>query len=140
MTSRTVVAKEYFAAFNRRDFEGMTDLLDRDFFFEHESPVRGSEVVISTLQGFCAAFPDLQFTVTDLISSGDEVVCFLLASGTWSGEFAGIQPTGKHLTARTVDRMRFAGASIASLSTVCEVLGGFSLMHQLGIAAQLTEV
>jgi hypothetical protein len=49
-------------------------------------------------------------------------------------------PTGRRFTARTVDRIRFSGGSIASISTVCEVLGGFSLMHQLGIAAQPSEV
>jgi predicted ester cyclase len=92
------------------------------------------------LQGFCTAFPDLAFSVTDQISLEDEVVCFLRASGTWRGEFAGIPPTGRHFTARIVDRIRFSGASIASVSTVCEVLGSFSMMHQLGIAAQPSEV
>jgi hypothetical protein len=48
--------------------------------------------------------------------------------------------TGRKFTACTVDRIRFSGATNASISTVCEVLGGFSLMHQLGIAAQPSEV
>jgi len=134
------VAKEYFAAFNRRDFETLTNILAPDFVFEHESPVEGRDTIIAMLQGFCSAFPDLKFSVTDAISSGDEVVAFLRASGTWLGEFAGVPPTGRHFTASTVDRIRFSGASIASISTVCEVLGGFSLVHQLGIAAQSVEV
>lgn len=134
------IAKEYFAAVNRRDFETLKNMLAPDFFFEHESPIEGRDKVISMLQGFCTAFPDLAFSVTDQISREDEVVCFLLGSGTFRGEFFGVPPTGRHFTARTVDRIRFSGASIASISTVCEVLGGFSLMHQLGIAAQPSEV
>ncbi|MFF7980622.1 ester cyclase [Streptomyces sp. NPDC007901] len=134
------VAKEYFAAFNRRDFETLTNIFAPDIFFEHESPIQGRDKIISVLQGFCTAFPDLTFSVTDQISREDEVVCFLRSSGTWRGEFAGVSPTGRHFTACTVDRIRFSGASIASISTVCEVLGGFSMMHQLGIAAQQSEV
>jgi steroid delta-isomerase-like uncharacterized protein len=134
------VAKEYFAAVNRRDFETLTNMLAPDFVFEHESPIEGRDKVISMLQGICAAFPDLVISVTDAISSEDEVVCFLSGSGTWLGEFAGLPPTGRNFTASTVDRIRFSGASIASISTVCEVLGGFSLVHQLGIAAQPSEV
>jgi steroid delta-isomerase-like uncharacterized protein len=134
------VAKEYFAAFNRRDFETLTNMLAPDFVFEHENPIEGRDTIISMLQGFCTAFPDLEFSATDQISREDEVVCFLRGSGTWLGEFAGVPPTGRHFTASTVDRIRFSGASIASISTVCEVLGGFSLVHQLGIAAQPSEV
>jgi steroid delta-isomerase-like uncharacterized protein len=145
VTSTDAVAKadavkEYFAAFNRRDFETMTNMLAPDFVFEHESPIEGRDKVISVLQGACTAFPDLAFSVTDQVSSEDEVVCFLLGSGTWQGEYFGVPPTGKHFAARTVDRIRFSGASIASISTTCEVLGGFSLMHQLGIAEQLSKV
>jgi steroid delta-isomerase-like uncharacterized protein len=134
------VAKEYFAAVNRRDFETLTNLLAPDVVFEHESPIEGRDNLISMLQGFCAAFPDLVFSVTDLISREDEVVVFLLGSGTWRGEFFGMPPTGRHFEARTVDRIRFSGGSIASISTVCEVLGGFSMVHQLGIAAQPSQV
>jgi len=134
------VAKEYFAAFNRRDFETLTNMLAPDLVFEHESPIEGRDKIIPMLQGICTAFPDLEISVTDEISLEDEVVCFLRGSGTWQGEFAGVPPTGRKFTACTVDRIRFSGATIASISTVCEVLGGFSLMHQLGIAAQPSEV
>jgi steroid delta-isomerase-like uncharacterized protein len=134
------VAKEYFAAVNRRDFETVTNLLAPDVVFEHESPIKGRDNIIAMLQVICSAFPDLTISVTDQIGHEDEVVVFLLGSGTWRGEFFGVPPTGRQFTARTVDRIRFSGGSIASISTVCEVLGGFSLMHQLGIAAQPSEV
>jgi steroid delta-isomerase-like uncharacterized protein len=134
------VAKEYFAAVNRRDFETLRNLLAPDVVFENESPIEGRDNIIAMLQGFCTAFPDLTISVTDQIGHEDEAVVFLLGSGTWRGEFFGMPPTGRQFTARTVDRIRVSGGCIASISTVCEVLGGFSLMHQLGIAAQPSEV
>ena len=88
------VAKEYFAAVNRRDFEGLANVLAPNAVFEHESPIEGRDVLISVLQGFLTAFPDLEMAVTDQISHEDEVVVFLRTSGTWQGEFAGIPPTG----------------------------------------------
>ena len=133
------VVKEYFAAVNRRDFETVTNLLAPDVVFEHESPIEGRDNIIAILQGACTAFPDLEISVTDQISREDEVVVFLLGEGTWRGEFFGIPSTRRHFTARTVDRIRFSGGSIARVSTVCEVLGGFSLMQQLGIAEQLSK-
>jgi predicted ester cyclase len=139
VTSPDAVAKEYFAAFNRRDFEGLANVLAPNAVFEHESPIEGRDVLISVLQGFLTAFPDLEMAVTDQISHEDEVVVFLRTSGTWQGEFAGIPPTGRHFTARIVDRLRFSGASISHVSTVCEVLGCFSTMRQLGIAPQPSE-
>jgi steroid delta-isomerase-like uncharacterized protein len=141
------VAKEYFAAFNRRDFETLTNILAPNVVFEHESlgsRIEGRDVLISMLHGILTAFPDLEFSVTQQISTEDEEVMFLRGSGTWRGEFAGIPPTGRHFTACTVDRLRFSGGSISQVSTVCEVLGCFSTMQQLGIAppeaAQLAEV
>jgi len=139
--AKAAIAKEYFAAVNRRDFDAVRNILSPDFVFEHEFPVEGRDTVVGMLQGFCTSFPDLEISVTDVINAeGDEAVVFMVGSGTWLGEFAGVPPTGKQFTASTVDRMRFSGDSIASISTVCEVLGGFSLMHKLGIPAQSTGV
>lgn len=140
MTSRKDVVQEYFAAFNRRDFEAQKRLLAPNAAFEHHGdPIVGRDLLMGMLQGFCNAFPDLEFAVTDQIGLEDEVVAFLRASGTWQGEFFGMTPSGRHFTAQIVDRLRFSGECIARTTTVCEVLGTFSLMQQLGIAQQLSE-
>ena len=52
-----------------------------------------------------AAFPDLQFTIEDVIAEGDKVVNRWTARGTLRGELAGAPPSG--------EQVMFAGISIA---------------------------
>ncbi len=66
-------------------------ILSRDAYKDYVSAVR-------------EAFPDLEFTIHDLITSGRKVVVRWTFIGTHIGEIRGIQPTGKHVT--------FTGTSI----------------------------
>ena len=43
-----------------------------------------------------AGFPDLHTTVDQMIASGDQVAARWTSSGTQTGEFQGIAPTGRH--------------------------------------------
>jgi len=52
------------------------------------------ESFISTIN----AFPDLQFTIEDMIAEGDKVVVRMTFSGTHRGEIIGIAPTNKRVT------------------------------------------
>jgi predicted ester cyclase len=45
------------------------------------------------------AFPDLRSTVEDMFAEGDRVAYRWTARGTHLGEWAGISPTGNHMTA-----------------------------------------
>ena len=44
------------------------------------------------------AFPDLRYTIEDVIDSGDKIVHRLTASGTMKADFAGMPATNKHAT------------------------------------------
>src|SRR5690242_4827157 len=54
--------------------------------------IEGSKQFITM---FLTAFPDLHFTVEDLIAEEDKVVARLTTRGTQQGTFMGIAPTGK---------------------------------------------
>jgi predicted ester cyclase len=45
------------------------------------------------------AFPDLRSTIEDIFAAGDKVAYRWSARGTHLGEWAGISPTGDHITA-----------------------------------------
>ena len=48
--------------------------------------------------GLKKAFPDLRYTIEDVIDSGDKIVHRLTASGTMKADFAGMPATNKHAT------------------------------------------
>lgn len=54
-------------------------------------------------------FPDLHYTVEDLVAEGDKVVARLTISGTQQGAFMGMPPTGKHATISDVEIFRITG-------------------------------
>jgi len=47
---------------------------------------------------FCGAFPDLYFTVEDVIAAGDRVAASWRATGTHLGDHLGFPPTGRSVT------------------------------------------
>ena len=47
---------------------------------------------------YTASFPDVHFTIEDVIAEDDRVAVRYLFNGTHQGELRGIPPTGKHVT------------------------------------------
>ena len=77
------------------------------------------------------AFPDLHITVEDLVAEDDKVAVRNTVTGTQTGDYMGLPPTGKRITYSEMFILRFAGSRIAETSGVVDVL---SQMRQLGVA------
>ena len=80
---------------------GLLDELLVPEFVDH-SPVGGvaptREGLKSSAQALRTAFPDIRYTIEDSIAYGDQIVHRLSATGTMTGEFMGVPPTGKSAT------------------------------------------
>ena len=82
---------------NEGKFSLLDELLAPDYV-EHVpqpgiAPTR--EGLKQTLTALKTAFPDLRYTIDDVIVSGDKIVHRLSATGTMQGDFMGIAATGK---------------------------------------------
>ncbi len=75
------------------------------------------------------AFPDLQFTIEDLIAEGDKVVARLTARGTHQGAVGGTVPTGKQATWTAVHIYRLADGRAVERWGEADFLG---LLQQVG--------
>jgi steroid delta-isomerase-like uncharacterized protein len=75
-------------------------------------------------------FPDLHYTVEDVVAEGDKVVARWTASGTHPGNMMGIAPTGKLVKAPGITIFRFAHGHIVEGRTVWDAL---ALLQQLGV-------
>ena len=77
-----------------------------------------------------AGFPDYQTIIDDLVAEGDKVAARITMSGTHTGSFMGIPPTGK--------RISFTGMYVARVDDgkIVEHWGeedSVSLLQQLGV-------
>ena len=80
---------------------GLIDELLAPEFVDHTpqpgvSPTR--EGLKTSAKALRVAFPDLRYSIDDSIAYGDKIVHRLTATGTMTGEFLGVAPTGKRAT------------------------------------------
>ena len=77
-----------------------------------------------------AGFPDLFYTIDDVIYTGDKLVHRLTASGTMTGEFLGMPATGKRATWTEIHIGRVVNERIVEHWGLIDLLGAFV---QLGV-------
>jgi steroid delta-isomerase-like uncharacterized protein len=78
---------------------------------------------------FHKEFPDLHFTVEDMISDGDKVVARWSLRATHLGEYQGHPATGKAISVTGMSVFRFAGDKIQEITVSMDRLG---MWQQLG--------
>jgi predicted ester cyclase len=77
-----------------------------------------------------AGFPDHDAVVHHMIAEGDLVATYKSFTGTHTGEFMGIPPTGKRATIRVMDFVRYDGDKVVEHWNIVDQHG---LMQQLGV-------
>jgi steroid delta-isomerase-like uncharacterized protein len=76
-----------------------------------------------------AGFPDHDAEVVHMVAEGDTVATYKTFTGTHEGEFMGISPTGKKVTIRVMDFVRYRDGKIAEHWNIVDQAG---LLQQLG--------
>ena len=87
----------------------------------------GSKMLVTMYR---TAFPDVHFTIDEQIAEGDTVMTRWTASGTMTGELAGMPPTGKSATVTGIVVDKFANGMIAETWAIFDQL---SMLQQLGV-------
>jgi steroid delta-isomerase-like uncharacterized protein len=124
--------QKMYERINAHDIDGFCEFLADDFV-EHEAapglePTR--EGVRQFFTMYTAGFPDLHFAVEDVLASGDKVVGRFRATGTHTGEFMGMPPTGKSVEVQGIDIIRFGDDGLAREHW--GVFDALAMMQQLG--------
>src|SRR5688572_5869471 len=127
-------------ALMRRVFEevfnqGRMDVVDQltaSEFVVHRGgqSLRGREPNKAYVSALRRGFPDLKFTIEELVAEGDLVVTRWSASGTHEGTFQGVPPTGRRFNVSGIDIDRVEGGKAVECWAVMDELG---LMQQLGL-------
>ena len=130
--NKAVVRRFYEEVMNQKKRAVLDEVFDLNVV-DHFAPPGtpgGLEGARQTLGMFLSAFPDLHFTVEDLIAEGDKVVARATLSGTQQGTFMGVPATGKRVTITGIDINRFVGGKSVEHWLEADFLG---LMQQLGV-------
>ena len=130
--NKSIVRRWVEEGWNKRN----TALIDELFtsnFYQHETgpeTVNSREALKPFVAGYLSAFPDLQFTIEDLIAEGDKVVWRFTATGNNTGPFMGGPVTGKSITVTGTITFRLEDSRMAEAWLNLDVLG---LLQQVGI-------
>ena len=92
--------------------------------------VRGAVAEKQLIAMVLAAFPDIHFTIEDLVAAGDTVAGRYTLRGTHNGEWLGIPPTHKAITLTVMEIYRIADGKIAEQWVILDALG---MLQQLGV-------
>ena len=119
--------------FNQGNLALVDELVAPDFL-DHEVPPgmnnRGPDSTRQLVTMLRTAFPDLHFTIEDLVAEGDTVAGRVTMSGTHLGPFQGIPPTGRSFQQAQMYFVRFRDGKAIEHRAVRDDLG---MMRQLGV-------
>ena len=126
-------ARSLYDFLNAGDIDGFGDLVADDFVEHEETP--GLAPTKAGVKDFFrmqrAGFPDMLMDVQDVIASGDKVVVRARYTGTQSGEFMGMPPTGKGVDVQLIDIFRLGGDGL--VHEHWGVFDALAMMEQLGV-------
>jgi steroid delta-isomerase-like uncharacterized protein len=100
---------------------------------------RGPEAIKEHVAGWIASFPDLRFTIEQMVSEGNRVVMQLRMEGTHRGAWLGIPASGKKIQIRMFTVHRVEGGKIVEDWVLVESLGLFEQLEVVPNAADLVQ-
>jgi steroid delta-isomerase-like uncharacterized protein len=109
------------------------DVVDHDPAPEQGPGPQGFKDMFRTMR---TAFPDLQVTPEHMIATEDDVALAYTVTGTHQGEFLGVAPTGRKITARGVQIGRFEDGRLVERWGSSDQL---AILQQLGAEPQTDE-
>src|SRR5215208_3326722 len=92
-------------------------------------PLPGPEGQKRVARDFRRAFPDLRFEVESIVTEGDVVAARWKASGTHTGRWADVEPTGRSIAYSGANFFRLRDGKVVEIWNHRDDLG---LMEQIG--------
>lgn len=129
--NKNLVRRLFEEVFNAGELNTASVLLREDYIQHNPLVAPGLSGLLAFVADLRRAFPDLHFTIEDLVAEGDRVVARMLAEGTHQGEFLGIPATGRRTRTQSIDIFRVQDGRLAEHWDVLDLHG---LLAQLGLS------
>ena len=92
-------------------------------------PMRGPAGYLAIIGMMRGGFPDVQWTLEEMVAEGDKVAARFTMRGTHQGNFFGVPPTGKKIEVKAMNFYCFSDGQIVEEHGQPDLLG---LMQQIG--------
>lgn len=131
--NKTIVRSLYEEVWNKRKLKVVDELLSASHALQ-DPVVSGSQVGPELYKHrvveLTTAFPDLCFTIEDMIAEGEKIAAWWTISGTHQNEYMKIPATGKKISLEGITIHLIKNGKILDSYARWDVLG---LMQQLGV-------
>ncbi|TET69638.1 MAG: ester cyclase [Candidatus Aminicenantes bacterium] len=127
------IVNRMWEVWGKGDFEAFKELLAPDYAYylpSGSTKPRSREEVIEIGKMLHNAFPDITFSIEELIAEGDRVIVRFIVTGTHEGEFQGIPATGNKYEHSGISISRIENGKVVEQRKEIDELG---LMQQLGM-------
>jgi predicted ester cyclase len=96
------IIRRWFEAENKKDLALLDEFVASDFV-DHTHQLQGREAYKQFVASIGKGFPDFHETIKDIIAEGDKVWVYFDITGTHTGDWMGLAPTGKKISANIVE-------------------------------------
>lgn len=127
--NKQVVRRLYEECLNKREFELLKELVNEDY--TGLSGETGPSAFEGSVRSIIRAFPDIRWTIEDLVAEGDKVTVRWSWQGIHTNTFRGIfPPTQKHVTDHAIAIYQFRDNKIINAWIQTDRLG---FLQQIGV-------
>ena len=123
--------RRVFELANQRELDAAFELYAEDYIYHGpgDQEVRGRDGIRGLWEVFLKAFPDLTFTIDDVVTQGDKLALRWTVRGTHTGEFLGIPASNKKISLPTIEIFRIADGQLVE---AWDQWDRMHLMQQIG--------
>jgi steroid delta-isomerase-like uncharacterized protein len=135
--NKAIVRQLYEEVWNKRRLELFDEIISPSHAL-HDPTLTGAavgpEAYKRQVTRFVTAFPDLRFTVEDIVGETEKLAVAWTISGTHKGEYIGIPSTNKKISVDGITVHHFVNGKIMDSYVSWDALG---MMRQLGVVPAL---
>jgi steroid delta-isomerase-like uncharacterized protein len=134
MTSETnkIVMRRFLEFINTASESLAQELISPNAIFHvpgSPEPMRGPAGYLAIIRMMRGGFPDIQWTLEEMVAEGDKVAARFTMRGTHRGTFFGVPPTGKTIAVQAMNIYRLSGGQFVEEHGQPDMLG---LLQQIG--------
>ena len=97
--NKTTLQRIYDELWNKGNTSVVPELISPDYLYRTpERDVKGPEGFSQMIRVWRTAFPDLLYTIDEVVGEGDRLAVRVSGRGTFTGKLMDYEPTGKQVT------------------------------------------